>query len=230
MYRKFCLVVLVICFVASVTQASLIVSVNRSGGQSGNRAPIGAFDGETDPLPTQVGGLTGSNLVFSDRDGHNWNSPTNTIPPALLNSEYVRTFNTDKATAESDVTYAMTISKSATVWITIDDRSTTTTTWGTTAPWGTGAPASLQVVADWVTDAIGPAGTFTDSGLNLLIWESTSTTARPMSVFSAVLAAGTYTFGEMSSGNNFYTIGAIPEPATVALLGLGALALVRRKK
>lgn len=243
---KLCVVALVLCFVASTTQATLITNVVRSNGQSYTgtntnnmlqTTPPRTFDGSEQPLKGDYPGtgdwgwqLTGTNRVFSDRAGHNWNSPTNVIPAALLDSEYVRTFNTDKATAETDVTYAMTISQEATVWMTIDNRSTTTTGWGTTAPWGTGSPASLQVVADWVTDAIGPAGTFTDTGLDLLIWESSSTPARPMSVFSAVLAAGTYTFGEMPSGNNFYTIGATPEPATLVLLGLGALTLRRRRK
>lgn len=248
--KRLLMIVFVLTLICGSAQAALIAGVVRANGQSvsgtstGNwlqTTPPSAFDGNTAPLKGDYPGtgnwgwqLTGTNKVFSDRAGHNWNSPTNVIPAALLNSEYVRTFNTDKAKAETDVTYAVTISGEATVWITIDDRSLTTTTgWGTTAPWGTVAPASLQVVADWVTDAIGPAGTFTDSGLDLLIWESTSTTARPMSVFSAVLAAGTYTFGEMPSGNNFYTvgvIGAIPEPTTIALLGLGGLTLLRSRK
>jgi hypothetical protein len=230
MCRKLVLLVVVLGVIiasSSAASAAIITNVVRANGQSytsTNTAlmlqttPPRTYDGSEQPLKgdyPEAGNwgwqLTGTNRVFSDRAGHNWNSPTNVIPPELLNSEYVRTFNADKAAGESNVTYAMTISRAATVWITIDDRSTTTTAWGTTAPWGaTSAPASLQVVANWVTDAFAAPGTFTDSGLNLLIWESTTESARSMSVFWAVLPAGTYTFGEMSSGRNFYTIGTLP--------------------
>ena len=38
-----------------------------------------------------------------------------------------------------------------------------------------------------------------------------ATTDRPMSVFAADLPAGTYVFGAQDSGNNFYTIGVMPQ-------------------
>jgi hypothetical protein len=114
----------------------------------------------------------------------------------------------------------VTIGQRCWVWLTIDDR-----TWA--------AFPTAQGAADEITKAIGPAGTFKDTGVNLGVYESTSVTNRPMSVFQAKLNAGTYVFGRNDSGNNFYTIGAslnaIPEPMTLSLLALGGL-LVSRKR
>jgi hypothetical protein len=47
---------------------------------------------------------------------------------------------------------------------------------------------------------------------------------------SPELPAGTYDFGLNPTGKNFHIIGAVPEPMTLSLLGLGGLALVRRKR
>ncbi|MEN6309584.1 MAG: hypothetical protein ABFD91_17690, partial [Anaerohalosphaeraceae bacterium] len=195
--------------VYSTAQAAIITSVVRTNGQASTSStsssnllqttPPSAFDGSTAPLATETGGLIVGNKVFSDRAVHNWSD----IPLPLNQSEYVRTFNTDKAKTETDVTYAITISQAATVWFTMDDRVMTSTAsgWGTSVPWLGAVPASMQVVADWIAVAAGPAGTFTDTGLNLSIYESSSTTARQMSVFSANLAAGTYTFGNLPHGS-----------------------------
>lgn len=226
--------------VCAAAPAGVITSVVRADGQpvAGTSTanwlqtvPPSSFDGSTAPLATEAGGLIVGNKVFSDRAVHNWSS----VPLALNRSEYVRTFNTDKSRLELEVTYTITISEAATVWLTIDDRATTATAtgtsgWGTTVPWYGFQPASLQAVADWVTQLIGPAGTFTDTGLDLLIYESSTVTGRVMSVYSANLAAGTYTFGALPHGSlNFYTIGVVPEPATMVLLGLGGLLLRKRR-
>jgi hypothetical protein len=55
---------------------------------------------------------------------------------------------------------------------------------------------------------------------------------RQMSVYATQepMAAGTYDFGLNPTSKNFYIIGAVPEPATLALLGLGGLVLRRRKR
>jgi hypothetical protein len=161
----------------------IITRVVRANGVGGNQAPIGAYDGNTSVLPTQVGGLMDMNFCFSDRTL--WWGQT---PLELVGLGYVRTFCSDKNS--KSVTYTVTTSRTAFVMITVDDRI-----------------PDKQRMADAATARFAPAGTFVDTGLDLFIRES-SVTYRPMSVFSAKLPAGTYVFGAMPSSYNFYTIAA----------------------
>jgi len=178
--------------------AEPLLSVVRSGGVSGDRDPVGAYDGSTAPLATEPGGLKDGNTVFSDRT-----YPWAGIPAEYEGSEYIRTYNSDKNGGTVDVKYEVTISRDAILWVTIDDRIPD--------EWNAdGAIASQQDAADYVTAQIGPAGTFTDSGIDIFVREKDDGSRdRPMSVFVAELPAGTYTFTSMDSGKNFYSIGAI---------------------
>ncbi len=119
--KKLLVLILTLSLFASVASASLITGVVRSNGQSGTRtdgSPInGAFTGNTAPVPMQAGGLMDGNFVFSDR-----NYPWSMTPAEVKGAEYVLMFNTDKATSETDVTYAVTISRPCTVAVTVDDR------------------------------------------------------------------------------------------------------------
>ena len=155
------LVAAVLVASAGIAQAALITNVVRANGQSGNRAPVGVFDGNTQPLATQAGGLINGNLMFSDRDVHAWNS----TPAQIMGSEYVRTFNTDKASSELDVTYSVTLGQAAWLWITIDDRA-----------WA--AFPTQQAAADEITKAFAAPGTFRDSGVDVFAYESASVPTR----------------------------------------------------
>jgi len=174
---------------------SLITSVDRSNGTSGDRGFIGVFDGETDPIPMEAGGLMDGAPVFSDRD-YTWVD----VPAEYVGSEYVSTFNTDKdSTAAPDVTYEVTISQPAFVWITIDDDITT---------------APHQDIADQATAAFADPGTFVDTGIDLVVRQSPDGSwDRLTNVFGAELPAGTYVFGQTSipGSASFYIIGAMPQ-------------------
>jgi len=208
MTKKILTLVLVLAFCLTVsTSAQVITSVVRSNGVSGDRAPIGAYDGSTAPLATEEGGLKDGNMVYSDRT-----YPWFGIPAEYTGTEYVRTFNSDKNSGTVNVTYEVTTSQYAIVWVTVDDRIP--------AEWA--VVASQQEAADRVTAAIAPAGTFLDTGIDIYVQEN-ATTNRSMSVFAAELPAGTYVFGSMDSGKNYYSIGAIaaeaPGPITTDVTG-----------
>jgi hypothetical protein len=205
--RKSLMACAVVCLLFQVTglQADLITNVVRSGGvsRSEDSFGIGEYDGSTTPLGTEAGGLMVGNLVFSDRM-FTWA----TTPVELMGAEYVRTFNGDKKKPDS-VKYDVTFSADAIVMVTVDDRFA----------------SAMQAVLDQIVAAFPKSVTFTDTGLNWEILESSSYRSR--SVFSAVLPAGTYTFGGQPNSNSFYTIAAIPGevvPAPAAVL-LGSLGL-----
>jgi hypothetical protein len=174
--------------VTSSAQAPVITAVVRANGQTGTRtdaSPITSFDGATTPLFI-VGGLQDGATVFSDRP-----YPWANTPSVLAGADYVLMFNTDKTAGETDVTYTVTLARAATVYVSCDDRI-----------------VDQQAAVDKVVAAFAPAGKFQKTDLKLYIREN-ATTDRPMSVFAADLAAGTYVFGAQDSGNNFYTIAAI---------------------
>ena len=214
--KRLVLLVAVVFALSSVASAAIITSVERAGGASGDRDPYGPYDGDDPVLASDAGGLADGVGVFSDRT-----YPYISTPGELVGAEYIRTFNSDKGNA-STVTYTVTTASTSIYAIGIDDR------WQ-----DDGGENTQQARIDAIAAAVTPAGTFADSGLDVYIQEKDpGEQDRPLSIFTALLPAGTHVFsGAGSDGNNFMVMGAmIPEPMTIALLGLGGLGLIRRKR
>jgi hypothetical protein len=215
MRSKLILVLVLVFALSTVASASIITGVDRSYGRSANKPPIGVYDGNTDPLPMDPGGIADGLVIYSDRT-----YPFINTPAGMLGNEWVRTFNDDKNSGEYDVSYLVTIGEDSPLWIAVDDRLTGSSEFGTQLEWIELATYRFPCGIEWA-----------DTGMDLYVKEN-DTTFRPMSVWTTTtaLAAGSYDFGLNPSGNNFYIIGAVPEPMTIALLGLGGLGLIRRKR
>lgn len=210
--KKLIVLVALIFAISNVASAAIITSVERSGGAGGDRDPIGAYNGEDNPLPSDPGGLADGVLVFSDRT-----YPYAKTPVELVGVEYIRTFNSDKS-KDGSVTYAVTLSQPCIYAIAVDDRF---------------GAENQQGMVDGIAAGVVAAGTFVDSGLDVFVRErDDGSKDESLSVFTAQLPAGTHTFAGygFDGENNFMVMGAIPEPATLALLGFGGLAMLRRKR
>jgi hypothetical protein len=201
MCRKLCLIVLLLCIVAGTTQAALITAIQRYN--------------STNTAPAIAGPLAENSLAYVDRT-HIYQG----IPAYLLGAEYVMVANDDRdINGGTGYMLDVTLSQDATLYLLIDTR-----------------------VGDGVkTDpaTIGPNGMFwvqvfgwTYTGDTVSIDESANGSIDSwFSVFSKAVSAGTTTLYEQREGSlNMYGVVAVPEPATIALLGLGALSLLRRKR
>ena len=224
MSKKLLVGMLLVAFTCSMASAQIITNVDRTRGTGGNRSPVGLFDQDTDPLPS--GPLADGQIAFSDRD-YGWMA----TPAGMMGQEYVRTFNTDKHNRNLMVNYAVTISEPTQLWIAMDDRLPEEFT----TDGGVQVFVSQQEIVDMVVHTWAAPGSFVDTGMDLTLNEELNPLEpdrpRPFSVYmSAELPAGTYDFGLDPTGKNFHIIGAVPEPMTLTLLGLGGLALVRRKR
>jgi len=220
MKRKLIIFLVCVFAVSNVASAAIIGNVDRTRGTSGDRAPIGLFDGDTDPLPSTPGGVQDGADVYSDR------TYTFTMTPAgMKGQEYVRTFNTDKDVENIIMNYYVEITEAARLWVAIDDRIPDEYK----ADGGVIEFLSQQEAVDLIVHQWATPGLFVDTGMDLFIAGDND---RQMSVYAtqALLDAGTYHFGLHPTGKNFYIIGAVPEPATIALLGFGSLTLIRRKR
>jgi len=219
MKRSIWLLVVLLC-IGQLAMADVITSVDRTRGTAGSRDPIGDFDRDTDPLASPGNGLRDGSPVFSDRTYTFGNTPTE-----LVGYEYVRTFNTDKDNKNILVNYAVTISEPAFLAIAMDDRIPV----GFNTAGGVQVFDSAQEAVDLIVHKWAAPGLFVDSGLDVFVAEDSY---RPLSVYvtQTEMPAGTYDFGLNPFNQNFYIIGASPEPATLALLGLGGLVLRRRKR
>lgn len=188
--------------VAGVANASLITAVT-------------ARNQDDNPGVAAATNLQNGALAYLDRTHVLVN-----IPDHLKGHEYVMTSNDDRDNRfyELDVT----VSEACTLYLYVD--------WRVGDDDDTDGPligmANPNVML-WA-DVFG----WTDTGDTLQIDESNNGSIdQTFQIYSKDVDAGTTTlYAQNFPGKNMYGVAAVPEPATVALLGIGGLALIRRKR
>jgi len=204
---------------ANVASAGMIitgVSRTNSTKQAPGIAPgfIDFADNGKSPADQDVGALGNGSYAFVDRT-HAYvdaNATLEPFPTFLVGADYVLNANDDKS--DDNVLIDVTFSDQVTtVYLVIDNR---------------------VAVGDTKMAWVGALG-FTDTGSDLGIDESKDGVANQLSSVWSLNVSGptTITFGEQNDGGsrNMYGIAAVPEPATLGLLAIGAVGvLIRRKR
>lgn len=159
--------------------------------------------------------LADGELAYMDRT-HEWEN----VPAALQNAEYIMTSNNDRDNRlyEMDVT----LSKAATLYMWVDNRVGD----GQSADGPTIGMANPNVML-WL-DVFG----WTSTGETIDIDEGGSGSIdQTFLIYSKDVGAGMTTlYAQDYPSVNMYGVAAVPEPMTIALLGLGGLGLLRRKR
>jgi hypothetical protein len=192
---------MVLC-VAGVANASLITGVSAVGQ-------------DDDPGVAAATNLQNGALAYLDR-----NHVLEQIPDYLKGAEYVMTSNDDRNNRDYEL--HITLSEAATLYLYIDNRIGDDD--NTDGPLiGYANPNQML----WV-DCFG----WTDTDDDMAIDEGDNDTIdQYFSIYSKDVDAGTTILYKQDWENrNMYGVAAVPEPATIALLGFGALSLIRRKR
>ena len=201
MCRKLLMIALLLCFVAGTTQAALITAIQRYNSDKTE--------------PAIAGPLANGSLAYVDRT-HIYQE----LPAYLLGAEYVKTANDDRDINNgTGFMLDVTVSQDCTLYLLIDTRV------GDTVKTD---PATIGPNAMFWVQVFG----WTYTGDTASIDESANGSIDSwFSVYKKdVLAGTTRLYEQREGGVNMYGVVAVPEPATIALLGLGALTLLRRKK
>lgn len=172
--------------------------------------------------PMLAGPLVEDSLSYVDRT-HEYNG----IPAGLVGAEYVKVANNDKYTEyyELDVI----LSQSTTLYLFLDHRLGNGDTWGMSGINMT--PKLTAAGMSWVA-ALGFIDTGWDMGLDEM---GDGPIDQYFSIFSKDVGAGTITLRQQydatnPADRNMYGVAAIPEPMSLALVGLGALLIIRNRR
>jgi len=207
MTKKLLLTLLVLGVLVGVTQAGLITGIERRNSEKTE--------------PEIAGPLVEDALTFVDRD-HEYNA----IPAYLIGAEYVKVANDDKKTADYELD--VTLASDATIYLFLDNRLGHGNIEGRDPDLD---PDLSAAGMDWVIQ-LG----FEDTGDVIGIDEhGNGEIDQWSSVFAKSVSAGTITLLQQkdktgAGGRNMYGVAVVPEPTTIALLGFGGLALLRRRK
>ena len=179
----------------------LIQSVNRRGGIAANRVPVGAFDGETDPVATDDTGLQDGAFVFSDRL-----YKVESMDPELIGADYVRTYLSDKSDVNLTPCYDVTFSTDQDevfIIVLVDDRFSRG-----------GRP--LGDLVDKIVSRFAKPGEFVDTGFDVNATDMR--TVRSLSAFGKTVPTKdglgnpiTYTFNVVPGGLSTLVIAAMPK-------------------
>ncbi len=201
--RKLLTICVVAGFVllATTAQASLITSVVRTNGATSGQPQI-------IPGPSPAG-LQENSPPYMDRLDRNY--AWQQVPAPLLGADYVMTYCDDKTAL--NVSYAVTLSHNATLYVLIDDRYIAGTGWRS-SPY----ESLFDPPFPWLTDNSAGA-VFTDTGLRLSHTGYHSGSNEYYEgkfwVYAADVSAGIYTLGPTrgyepyTSSRTFYGIAAV---------------------
>jgi len=199
--KRLMIFVLVFCLSASVANAGLITAVANRGA-------------DDDPGAYIMANLIDEVLAYHDRPTHELEE----IPAYMLGADWIQTANDDRDNDwyELDVT----VSEACSLYLWIDNRVGNPS--DDTTPPQLGPNQML-----WV-EYFGWA----DTGDDMAIDEGgDGDIDQRYSIFTKDVDAGLTTlYAQNFSGKNMYGVAAVPEPMTIALLGLGTLGLIRRKR
>lgn len=206
MTRKLLLLVVICLCVGQVASAGLIIT-DMERRNSTNTAPL--LDGPLD----------NGSLMFTDRTpstGHGNGHQYQNVPAYLIGADYVRLANNDRTVANVEVD--VTLAGPADLYLFIDNRV------------GDGEKNDPPTLGGGVMDWVASLG-FVPTGDQIDADESgDGDIDNYASVYKLSNVSGLITLHEQNYGSlNMYGVAATPEPATIALLGLGGL-ILRRKK